>query len=154
MTPHPSRSSCRPQRVPESRPTACQRQGLSQAAAAHLRSLQGFELGRAAALQFLDSFKQPVQAEDREQLLCVARTSLRTKLYSDLADQLTDIVVDAVLTIRRPDEPIDLFMVRARPSDHADRDSQTPQPLVQVWLHQGQSGPRRGHVVRVRLQWG
>ena len=90
----------------------CQSQHQGQAADAPLRTLQGFELGRAAALQFLDSFKQPVRAEDREQLLCVARTSLRTKLYSDLADQLTDIVVDAVLTIRRPDEPIDLFMVR------------------------------------------
>ena len=41
------------------------------------------------------------------------RTSLRTKLYEGLADQLTDIVVDAVLTIRKPDEPVDLFMVRA-----------------------------------------
>lgn len=50
---------------------------------------------------------------DREVLRCVARTSLRTKLYEDLADQLTDIVVDAVLTIRKPDEPIDLFMVRS-----------------------------------------
>ncbi len=49
--------------------------------------------------------------EDKEILRCVARTSLRTKLYEDLADQLTDIVVDAVLTIRKPDEPIDLFMV-------------------------------------------
>ena len=40
------------------------------------------------------------------------RTSLRTKLYEGLADQLTDIVVDAVLTVKKPDEPIDLFMVR------------------------------------------
>lgn len=44
---------------------------------------------------------------------CLIRTSLRTKLYEELADQLTDIVVDAVLTIRKPDEPIDLFMVRS-----------------------------------------
>ena len=41
----------------------------------------------------------------------MARTSLRTKLYQDLADQLTDIVVDAVLTIRKDDEPLDLYMV-------------------------------------------
>ena len=52
-----------------------------------------------------------VEATDREILLCVARTSLRTKLYQDLADQLTDIVVDAVLTIRKEDEPLDLYMV-------------------------------------------
>ena len=31
--------------------------------------------------------------------------------YEELADQLTDIVVDAVLTIRKPEEAIDLFMV-------------------------------------------
>lgn len=52
-----------------------------------------------------------MSGDDREILRCVARTSLRTKLYEELADQLTDIVVDAVLTIRKPDEPIDLFMV-------------------------------------------
>jgi T-complex protein 1 subunit zeta len=42
----------------------------------------------------------------------VARTALRTKLREELADQLTDIVVDAVSLIRKPDEPLDLFMVR------------------------------------------
>ena len=42
----------------------------------------------------------------------MARTSLRTKLYEALADQLTDIVVDAVLTIARDDQPTDLFMAR------------------------------------------
>lgn len=41
----------------------------------------------------------------------MAQTSLRTKIYQDLADQLTDIVVDAVLTIRKEDEPLDLYMV-------------------------------------------
>ncbi len=48
----------------------------------------------------------------RETLRCVARTALRTKLYEKLADQLTDIVVDAVLTIKKPDQPLDLYMVR------------------------------------------
>ena len=42
---------------------------------------------------------------------CVARTSLRTKLAQTMADRLTDIVCDAVLTIRKPEEPIDLYMV-------------------------------------------
>jgi T-complex protein 1 subunit zeta len=41
----------------------------------------------------------------------VARTALRTKLREGLADQLTDIVVDALLTIRKPDQPLDLHMV-------------------------------------------
>ena len=76
------------------------------------RRLQGLELGRAGTLAFLEEFKTAASPEDRELLLCVARTSLRTKLYSDLADQLTEIVVDAVLTIRRQGEPIDLYMAR------------------------------------------
>lgn len=73
--------------------------------------LQGFETAKKATLQFLETFKDKIETTDRELLLCVARTSLRTKLYQDLADQLTDIVVDAVLTIRKEDEPLDLYMV-------------------------------------------
>ena len=72
---------------------------------------QGFETAKKATLQFLETFRDKIEATDREILLCVARTSLRTKLYQDLADQLTDIVVDAVLTIRKEDEPLDLYMV-------------------------------------------
>lgn len=75
-------------------------------------TFQGFEAAKKAALEFLETYKEPVAADDRELLRCVARTSLRTKIYETLADQLTDIVVDAVLTIRKPEEPIDLFMVR------------------------------------------
>ena len=73
--------------------------------------MQGYEHAKRATLAFLDSFKEKVDPDDRELLRCVARTSLRTKLYEELADQLTDIVVDAVLTIRKPEEAIDLFMV-------------------------------------------
>jgi len=73
---------------------------------------QGFEAAKKAALKFLESFKVPAAPGDRELLRCVART----KVYEALADQLTDIVVDAVLTIRKPDEPIDLFMARAAPA--------------------------------------
>ena len=78
--------------------------------------MQGYEHAKRATLAFLDSFKEKVDPDDRELLRCVARTSLRTKLYEELADQLTDIVVDAVLTIRKPEEAIDLFMVS--PLDH------------------------------------
>jgi len=48
---------------------------------------------------------------DRETLLNVARASLRTKVRQELADTLTEAVVDAVLSIRKPDSPIDLHMV-------------------------------------------
>lgn len=73
---------------------------------------QGFDVARVAAVAFLETFRQEVAPGDREALLMVARTSLRTKLAEALADQLTDIVADAVLTIQKPDEPIDLYMVR------------------------------------------
>lgn len=56
--------------------------------------------------------KITVTPEDRETLDFVARTSLRTKLQESLADQLTSIVTEAVLAIRKNDEPIDLHMVR------------------------------------------
>lgn len=72
---------------------------------------EGFDLARTEALKLLDEFKVKADPEDRELLTTVARTSLRTKLIPILADQLTDIVVDAVLLIKKPDTPIDLHMV-------------------------------------------
>merc|ERR1719352_1902424 len=64
----------------------------------------------------LESWKVPVTpgedgALNRELLESVARTSLRTKLQVELADMLVDAVVQAVVTVRKPDEPIDLHMV-------------------------------------------
>lgn len=44
-------------------------------------------------------------------MLSVAKTSLRTKLEETLADSIAEMVVDALLTIRTPGQPIDLFMV-------------------------------------------
>eukprot|EP01104_Vermistella_antarctica_P015805 TRINITY_DN525_c0_g1_i1.p1 TRINITY_DN525_c0_g1~~TRINITY_DN525_c0_g1_i1.p1 ORF type:complete len:584 (+),score=188.01 TRINITY_DN525_c0_g1_i1:167-1753(+) len=72
----------------------------------------GLEEAKVRALQCLDEMKVEKDAvNDRELLLSVARTSLRTKVMPELADKLTDIVVDAVLCIRREDKPLDLFMV-------------------------------------------
>lgn len=75
---------------------------------------QGYDVARLATVKFLEGFKQSCDPNDRELLRCVARTSLRTKLAEGMADQLTDIVTDAVLTIRKPDEPLDLYMARCR----------------------------------------
>lgn len=55
----------------------------------------------AASPRFLDQFKETIDVNDREKLICVARTALRTKLRQVIADQLTDIVVDAVLCIKK-----------------------------------------------------
>jgi T-complex protein 1 subunit zeta len=62
---------------------------------------------------------------DRETLVAVARTSLRTKVHQKLADQLTEELVDAVLTIKRDDEPLDLFMIEIMAMQHkTDTDTQ------------------------------
>merc|ERR1711959_825072 len=78
---------------------------------------EGFDIAKQLTIDFLDKFKIDKEV-DRELLISVARTSLRTKVHKDLADLLTEIVVDAVLTIRREDEPIDLHMVEVRSMKH------------------------------------
>jgi len=61
----------------------------------------------------------------------VARTSLRTKVHQELADSLTETVVDAVLAIERPNEKIDLFMVEIMKMMHkTDMDTQLVKGLV------------------------
>jgi len=73
----------------------------------------GFDLAKAHVLEFLDEFKlkKPDVGTDRDLLVGVARTSLCTKLAQELAVQMVEIVADAVMCIRRPEEPIDLHMV-------------------------------------------
>ncbi len=51
-------------------------------------------------------------------MISVARTSLCSKLHPDLANQLVDIVVDAVNIIKIADKPIDLHMVEIMPMVH------------------------------------
>ncbi|KAJ2603406.1 T-complex protein 1 subunit zeta [Coemansia sp. RSA 1721] len=77
----------------------------------------GFDAAKREALKFLDDFR--VQTEmDREVLCSVARTALRTKLQAELADQMTEAVVDAVLAIKPEEGPIDLFMVEIMKMQH------------------------------------
>ncbi|RYG49921.1 hypothetical protein EON66_12445, partial [archaeon] len=93
----------------------------------------GFEVAKTRALEFLDKFKvsKPEAWKDREFLTQVARTALRTKLPFDMADQLTEIVTDAVLTVRREGEPIDLHMVERMHMLHrTDKDSRLVKGLV------------------------
>lgn len=97
--------------------------------------VDGFELAKNEALTFLKSYAQPANVkygeEDRERLAAAARTALRTKLQGDMADHLTDIVTDAVLTIRKPGQPVDLHMVERMHMMHrTDRDSRLVRGLV------------------------
>lgn len=80
--------------------------------------VEGFELAKKEAIQFLERFRVAASTQDREFLLSVARTSLRTKLPTALADTITNIVVDALVTIKTPGQPIDLFMVEIQKMQH------------------------------------
>lgn len=71
---------------------------------------EGIDLGKQKALEVLESLKKNFDL-DRQVLINVAKTSLRTKVKQDLADLLTETVVDAVLAIKKEDQPIDLHMV-------------------------------------------
>jgi len=75
--------------------------------------VDGFDIAKEEVFKFLDEYKvqKPDIAEDRELLCSVCRTALLTKLRFELAENLTEIVTDALLTIMRPDQPIDLHMV-------------------------------------------
>uniref|UniRef100_A0A8C5XIM5 Chaperonin containing TCP1 subunit 6A n=1 Tax=Microcebus murinus TaxID=30608 RepID=A0A8C5XIM5_MICMU len=78
---------------------------------------EGFEAAKEKALQFLEQVKVSREM-DRETLIDVARTSLRTKVHAELADVLTEAVVDSILAIKKQDEPIDLFMVEIMEMKH------------------------------------
>lgn len=71
---------------------------------------EGFELAKKKALEVLEEVKVTKEM-DRDTLINVARTSLRTKVHAELADLLTEVVVDAVLTIQQESQQIDLHMV-------------------------------------------
>lgn len=91
----------------------------------------GIDLGKQKALEVLEAFRVKKDTLDRELLINVARSSLRTKVYQQLADSLTEMVTDAVLTIHRPNKPIDLFMVELMTMQHqSDLDTKLVKGLV------------------------
>jgi T-complex protein 1 subunit zeta len=54
---------------------------------------EGFEAAKEKALEFLEQIKVSREM-DRETLIDVARTSLRTKVHAELADVLTEVCVE------------------------------------------------------------
>ncbi|CAD5218355.1 unnamed protein product [Bursaphelenchus okinawaensis] len=93
---------------------------------------EGFKIAHNASLEFLNKFK--VQNKiDRALLIEVARTALRTKLNTKLADHITECVVDAVLCIRKDenDNEPDLHMVELQQMEHeSDMDTKFIRGLV------------------------
>ena len=113
----------------------------------------GFNLARMESMTFLESFKRQIDTNaDKLKLVDVARTSLRTKLPKQHADQLASIVVEAVDCIRTTssDVPLDLFMieimemkerlttesrlVRGLVLDHGTRDAEMPKRLEKCFI--------------------
>ncbi|XP_026191194.1 T-complex protein 1 subunit zeta 1 [Cyclospora cayetanensis] len=81
----------------------------------------GFDKARQRTLELLDEMRVNVSVSprpDRELLLSVARSSLRTKLPSPLADRLSDDLVEAIGCLYREGEPLDLFMVEVLHMKH------------------------------------
>lgn len=91
----------------------------------------GFQQAKERALKVLEGMKTKSKAVDRATLLAVARTSLRTKVNTKLADLLTEVVVDAVLAIKKEGEPIDLYMVEIMEMQHkTESDSKLVRGIV------------------------
>jgi T-complex protein 1 subunit zeta len=93
---------------------------------------EGFEKAKEKALQVLDDMKITITPEEQKEVLTsIAKTSLRTKVHPALADQLTDIVVDAVLAVRLEGAPVDLHMVEIMEMQHrSEMDTQLIKGLV------------------------
>ncbi|OZC07873.1 hypothetical protein X798_05085 [Onchocerca flexuosa] len=111
---------------------------------------EGFEYASKKTLEFLENFKQTPKI-DRELLIEVARTSLRTKLSQKLADHITECVVDAVLAIRIGNDPhpnlhmiemqemqhesdMDTTLVRGLVLDHGARHPDMPKNLKNAYI--------------------
>ena len=78
--------------------------------------VDGIEKAKTECLRFLETFKL-VREIDRDLLIEVARTSLNTKIAPELANPLTEIIVDAVTTITK-DGKIDLHMIELMHMQH------------------------------------
>jgi T-complex protein 1 subunit zeta len=72
---------------------------------------QGIREAMQHLLKWVPTVAVKQSVEDHDFLETVAQTALRTKLARPLADKLATIVVDAVKTVQRPGQVIDLHMV-------------------------------------------
>ena len=79
--------------------------------------VDGIEIAKRETLKFLEEFKVAKPDVPRELLLEMARTSLMTKIHPNLANPLTEIIVEAVNTIKK-DDRIDLHMVEIMHMQH------------------------------------
>lgn len=79
--------------------------------------VDGIEIGKKETLAFLEEFKIPKPELTKELLMEVAKASLMTKVHPNIANPLTEIIVDAVNTIKK-DDKIDLHMIEIMHMQH------------------------------------
>jgi T-complex protein 1 subunit zeta len=93
--------------------------------------IDGIEEAKDRLVEFLDESRVPKDVTNHEFLCSVCKTAISTKITQKLADMLTPIIVDAVLTIKRESEPIDLHMVEILSMQHSsDIDTRLVKGLV------------------------
>ena len=92
----------------------------------------GFDLAKREALKVLEKFKTDDKKLEKSTLLSLCKTALKTKINRRLADQLAEICVDAIETIRNDDgKPVDLHMVEIMEMQHrSESDTQLIKGLV------------------------
>lgn len=78
--------------------------------------VDGIELAKKETLAFLETQKLKMEVT-KELLMEVAKASLMTKVHPNIANPLTEILVDAVNTIKR-DDRIDLHMIEIMHMQH------------------------------------
>jgi T-complex protein 1 subunit zeta len=79
--------------------------------------VDGIELAKRETLAYLERARIEFPDVTKELLLEVARASLMTKVHPSIANPLTEIVVDAVNTIKKEDR-IDLHMIEIMHMQH------------------------------------
>ncbi|KAK7604812.1 hypothetical protein V9T40_005998 [Parthenolecanium corni] len=78
---------------------------------------EGLNEAKKKALELLENMKIPFNME-REKLIEISNTSLKTKVHHKLATLLAGVCVDAVLAIQIPNKEIDLHMVEIMEMQH------------------------------------
>jgi thermosome len=61
--------------------------------------VDGYRKSATKAIEILNNIAQKIDANDKEQLIRVAKTAMQTKLISKEADQVSQIVVNAILQV-------------------------------------------------------
>lgn len=79
--------------------------------------VEGLNEAKKKALEVLELVKIPVEL-DREKLLDVSRTSLKTKVHHKIANTLAEICVDAMLAIKVDSKELDLHMIEIMEMQH------------------------------------